>query len=825
MLAVASLALGIGVNTAIFSALDQIVLRRLPVREPGQLVQVTGSRIESYPFYREFRRRETPLADWIAEGRLGKQGFRPDGAAAVEVGQLSWVSGNYFTALGLTPAAGRLLSGEDDREPGSGPVVVLSYRYWHRRFGGDAGILGRNIAVNGLRLQVVGIAPRGFEGLRGVTAEVDAFVPLTMAPLVERGRAEVWDSPNMFWLAIAGRLAPGVSREQAQAVLRALQPQVEETIAGQVAASRPDQQRPRWRPDPIVLTPAANGLSYARRQAQQPLWLLLLAAGFVLLIACANVANLLLARATGRTREIAVRVALGATRGHLLRQFLTESVLLAGAGAGAGLGLAVLTVAGLARVTNWAESLALRLDLRLMLFAAAITALSVMLFGLLPAIRAAGLDPARAMGGGAGRAAGRGRFVAGEFLVAAQVACSLVLLIGAGLFVSTLSNLRNVDVGYRAGAVTVVDVDPSSLGYRGARLRSFYDRLLERARAIAGVRSASLSAMNPLGDYAMSRTFSAEGYRPKPNEPLLVLHNPVSRDYFATLGIPLLLGRDFRESDEPSVTPEDSVLAKIGRSSGGSGEVPAFAVRAAIVSESLARRLFSGQNPLGKRLSFLGSYRAEGSFEIVGVAQDVRYMGLRQPDREGVVYTPNWSTGASARYLSLRIDGAVPAVLGALRKELQALDPEVLIIRARPMAAFVNAALENERALAWLTGGFSVLALALAAAGLYGVLAYTCARRTREVGIRMALGASRSDVIRMVLREALTPVASGIAGGLAAGAALVRLMESTLYGVKAADPWVIAGACALITAAGAAAAAIPAWRAARVDPMTALRVD
>ncbi len=812
--AVASLALGIGVNTAMFSAVDQTLIRRLPVPEPQQLVSLKGSRIQTYPFYREFRDRNQVFSGLLAAGYGNKTGVRPEGAREIELAEVNLVSGTYFRTLGVGAARGRLITPQDDQKPGGSPVAVLSYSYWERRFSTDPNVVGRKIAVNGYPLEIVGIAQKGFGGLF-LSDTIDLFAPLTMIPVIDRGRAEVWDSPNMHWLWVMGRLKPGISMEQAQASLRVLQPQVEDVLATRL--TKDNGKRPDWKSDPIVLAEGAQGLPFYREQMADPLRILSFATGFVLLIAGANVANLLLARAAGRQKEMAVRIAIGATRARLIRQLLTESLLLSFTGGIAGVALSYWGVRALASVAGW-EEMSLRPDLHLFLFAAAAIAITGLLFGLAPAIRSARSGLTAAMKVGA-------RFRLGKTLIAAQVALSLALLVAAGLFLQTLRNIRSVDPGFRRKNVLIVDVDPSTLGYGGQRLRAFYDQVVERVRALPGVRAASLSGMTPFGNYSRSRSFSAEGVQPKAGEMLMSFSNPVSSDYFATMGIPMLLGRDFRASDEPSVLPQANFLSKVGRNSGGSSEPPKTAFRSVIVNQSLARKLFGGANPVGKRISYDDRYAAEGSFEIVGVVRDVHYVDLKRGDDLGMIYEPSWGEGADARWIGIRTAGDPKALASAVGAELRKVDPDVPILRTRTMEEYVGSQTSRERMMAVLCTFFGAIALLLAAVGLYGVMAHAVTQRTKEVGIRMALGARQSDVVRMVVRESMIPVAAGIVVGLAAALGLTRFLASMLFGVAPRDPLSIAVAAAALIAVAALAAAIPARRASRVEPTIALRYE
>jgi predicted permease len=819
--AMASVALGIGVNTVIFSLVDQLLLWSIPARDAGHLVSVGGGRIRSYPFFREYRDRNQVFSSLFASSNHLTAGLRPEGAPVVEVGHVHYVSGHYFQALGVGGAAGRVIVPADDVKVGGAPVAILSYAYWQRRFAGNLNVVGRKLAVNGYPLTIAGIAEKGFGGIFN-GRDADAFVPLTMFPVTTPSAARVWDTANMSWLVAMARLRPGVSMKQAQAGMQVLWPRVAEAVNdGAAKAGRKPRQ---FKEDPIVLAPGGSGTSSARTQMLDPLVTLGFATLLVLLIACANVANLLLSRAAGRWKEIAIRVAMGATRGRLVRQLLGESLVLAVAGGVAGLALAWWGVWLLSRLDVLNPDFRFRPSLTVLGGSAALTMLTGVLFGLAPALRASRVTLAESMKESCAASPGRSRLRLGRALVAGQVALSLALLVGAGLFLRTLRNLENADLGFRRENVVVVDIDPTNLGYRGPRLRAFYDELLSRARRIPGVRSAGLSGMTPMGNYSRAASVSAEGYAPKQGEQLITGVNAVSEGTFTTLGIPLLLGRDFRAEDEPAVTPGESLIAAIGRTAGGSsGEAPANASRICIVDETLARHFFAGGNPVGRHLSYHDVYRPEDALEIVGVVKSAHYDDVRRRDREGTMYVPSWSDGAEARWLLLRTGGPAPPPIDAVRRELRAMDPNVPVMRVRTLEQDVNANFARERLIALLAGFFGVLALGLASVGLYGVMAYGVTQRTREVGLRMALGAARGDVVRMIVRESMAPVLIGMVIGLGAALGLTRLVAGLLYGVAPRDPASIVFAVAAMLAVALAAAAIPARRASRVEPGIALR--
>jgi predicted permease len=813
-IAVASLALGIGVNTTMFSLVDQLLLWSVPARDPGRLVNVVGGRNGAYPFYREYRDRNQVFSGMFATSHPLTVGVRPEGAAAVETGTVSYVSGNYFGTLGVGSAAGRVLVDSDDLKPGGSPVAVLSYQCWRRRFAASRQVIGRKIEVNGYPLEIVGVAERGFGGVFDGSS-ADLFVPVTAYPLTTPSAARIWNTPILYWLTTMARLKPGVSVEAAQAAMQVLWPQAVEAVNGAAVRSG-GKAREFGNEDPITVMPGARGGSANPAKGIDPLEALLIATGLVLLIACANVANLLLARAAGRRKEIAVRLALGATRGRLIRQLLTESLALAAIAGAAGLALAYWSVAAMAKAGLVNSDLRLRPSLALLAFAVGATMLTGILFGLAPALRTARVDLAQAC---------KSRVRSGKILIAGQAALSLVLLAGATLFIRTLRNLESVDLGFERENVVMVDVDAANAGYRGHRLRLFYDQLLERTLRVPGVRSAALAAMTPMGRYAMSRGFSAEGYQAPPGERLVAFTNPVTEGYFATLGIPILLGRDFRPQDEPAVTPGDNLFAELGHMGGGGDEKHVEAPRVAIVNESFARRLFGNGNPVGRHLSFDSIYGADTAIEIVGVVKDVHHEAVRSGDHRGIIYVPSWGSGAEARCLIVRTAGNEGPVMAAIRGELRGIDPNVPWMGVHKLADDVTGQFRHERMIAYSCGCFGALALTLAAVGLYGVMAYAVAERTREIGIRMALGAQRRDVIGMIVRESLVPVLAGVALGTAGALAAVRVVAGMLFGVAPRDPWSFVLAAAAMLSVALAAAAIPARRGSRVEPLVALRYE
>ena len=822
--AVLSLMLGIGANTAVFSLIDQILLWSIPGREPSRIVMLQGGRSGSYAFYCAYRDRNQVFSGVFASSYNLTSGIRPAGAPAVEVGHVQYVSGNYFQELGIGSSAGRVIVPSDDTVPGRSPVAVLSYGYWQRRFAADARVIGWKLAVNGYPLEIAGVAEKGFGGAFN-GEQADVFVPLTMFPVTTPSALRVWNTSQMFWLNTLARLKDGISMQQAQAAMKVLWAQAVDAVneAGVKAGGKPR----KFREDQIKLVSGAATASAALRgnEMAQPLGALALATALVLLIACANVANLLLARAAERGREIAMRLAVGATRARLIRQLLTESLLLSLAGGSMGVAFASLGVSALAKLNVINPELHFHPSPLVLGLSTGITLLTGILFGLAPAFRATRMTLAESITLGGAGTQGVSRRRVSHALVAAQVALSLTLLAGSGLFIRTLQNLQHANIGFARQNIAVFDVDPTNFGYQGDRLRSFYDQLEDRARTTSGVQSAALSSMTPFGSWAFSSTFSAEGYEPKLGETSMAVVNSVTSGFFRTLGASLLLGRDFQPQDEPAVTPGESLLSAMSRASGGTNESRASASHVCIIDEQLSRHLFGGANPLGRHLSFEDKYSPAKALEIVGVVKDIHYSSIRNPDRVGTIYQPSWSDGPGIRWLEIRFTGNAAPVIGAVRAALRDMDPNVPVLRVRMMQEYLNDAMARERLIAFLSSLFAVLALGLAAVGLYGVMAYAVRRRTREVGIRMALGARRSDVIRMFLREALGSLLVGVAVGLAGTLAVTRLIANQLYGVAPGDGASIGIAIAAVFAASLAAVAIPARRAMKVDPMVALRYE
>jgi predicted permease len=795
--AIVSLALGIGANTAIFSLMDALLLRFLPVRNPGELVELMwvqrGVPIDSFSY--------PPIAALAARkdifaGLAGFSGYTFNVASGTDTMRVpgALVTGEFYSMLGVEPFAGRLLTPDDDR-PGAPPAAVLSYAYWKSHFGGDLSLIGRTIEIEHVPVLIAGISPREFDGTN-IGSAANLTLPLNALAQLFPERARNLEAGSQ-WLRVLARPQPGISMAQAKARLAVVWPRI---VPVATTPRMMPARRDTFLHSSIDLIPGGAGWSSLRRRFEQPLYVLLAITGLVLLIACANFANLLVARGAARTREIALRFAIGAGRQRVVRQLLTESVLLSVAGAALGMILAGpagrLLVAVLS--TGGRDPIALDLapDTRVLLFASALALATGILFGLVPALRATAASPAFALKSGSGIAP-RTRTRLLPALVVSQVALSTVLLIGAGLFVRTLQNLEQLAPGFRSEGVLLVNLDPRRAGYKDSRLTALYEELLDRFARLPGVGAASLSSNTPLSGGIWSEPVSING-QPLTKESAHI--NLLAPRFFETLGTPILLGRDFNSGDR------------------------AGAPGVAVVSEAFARKFLEGP-PLGQRISIPGPKYS--SFEIVGVVKDTLSQSLRGP-APPAMYFPAWQYPEmiGAAYFELHVDGSLLRTTARVQDELRArfreMPAQVLI---EPLSAQTGRTLGQERTLATLGAAFGVLALILSAVGLYGLLAYMVARSTSEIGIRIALGAPRADVLAMILKGALKLLALGIAIGIPMAWAGSRWIASLLFHLSGTDPWTAAIAAGLLLITALTAALLPALRAARVDPLTALRYE
>ena len=789
--AVLTLALGIGANTAIFSVVDQLLVRLLPVANPQRLALLGQGRGEgnvdydfNFPLFRDYQRQNTVFSHLTATANMAV-GLGTGGATDRQTALL--VSGNYFSMLGVNAALGRTFAANEGVEIDDAAVLVLSHGLWQRQFGADPQVIGRSVSVNGKQFTIVGVTPREFTGTtRGSVP--DLYVPITMYGQLTRewpGNEHPLATRFMTWHAIMGRLGDGVTFPQAQAAMNLL--------ATQISAVTPANTSTN-----LVVLPGLQGFTYNLQDTRLPLNLLLGIAGLVLLIACANLANLQLARATARTRDFAVRLALGAGRGRLVRELLTESILLALGGGGLGMFFAVWLVNVLKRFRPNVE-IATGLDLRVLLFAAGASVFTGILFGLVPAWRASRPQLMPELKGGSGASgASAGRWNLRNGLVVLQVALSVLVLVSAGLCVRSLGKLENIDPGFEPSRVVLMSFDLGLNKYTQLAATDFYDRLLERVRTLPGVEAAGLAANTPLNGSAWGTSiqrvedYQLEG-RGGPSADL----NMVSPDYFRSLSVPFLQGRDFNERDA------------------------ANGARVVVVNDAFVRRYWPDQNPLGKRIYPDGPNGAM-PMEVVGVVETTRSRQLTDGPRPAM-YFPVKQEPVQSLTLAIRTGLAPSATISLVRGVVKSLDANVPAFGARTLAQQKNGSLAMQRMAATLLGGFGVLALLLAALGIYGVLAYAVSRRTREIGVRMALGAQVADVLRLVLRQGIELTGSGLVLGLTGACAATRLLRGFLYEVKPLDPMTFLAVLLILALVAMVACWLPARRAARVNPMVALR--
>jgi predicted permease len=820
VVAILSIALGIGATTAIFTLVDQVLLRTLPVRDPHELVQMVnqgsvygsnwgdGSEL-SYPMYQDLGNNNQ-----VFTGVFCRFGFTfnvsANGRTERAVGEI--VSGTYFPVLGVGAAIGRTLDPGDDRLPGGHPVAVLSHAFWSSRFAADPAIVGSTMVINSHPFTVVGVARPGFDGIElGRLTQV--FVPTMMKAQLTPGWNGL-DDRRWHWVRVFGRLRAGVSPEQAQAALQPFyRSRLELEVAEPAFAKASETARQRFLEKQLRVDPSAQGRSGFRRSLATPLWVLMAIAVGVLVIACANVANLLLARAAARQREMAVRLSVGASRAALIRQLLVESLMLASAGGIAGLALAAVgapLVLGLFVNPDVPDPVSTRPDLRILSFAFGVATLTGVLFGLVPALRSTRPDLAPTLKDQASSVIG-GHARLRKILVASQVAVSLLLLIGAVLFIRTLDNLLAVDVGFRTSALVSFSLDPPLNGRNATETKVFAKALLDRLRAAPGVESAGLSTVRLLERSQWSSTIAVDGYQATDGENMNQLCNSISPDFFRTMGIPFVAGRDFDARDE------------LGPRADPSSRPETF--RVAIANERFVRQYFGDQNPIGRRIGFGGDPKTPTPIEIVGVVKDSKYTEVRVETQRQLFFPFLESDNPSSFTIYVRARGDAASVFQAARQIVAGLDPNLPVHTFRTLDRQVAQSLGSERLVATMSTVFGTLATLLAIVGLYGVMAYAVTRRTREIGIRMALGARATDIAWLVLREALVVAVAGIAIGLPAVWWLGRYVGSQLYGVTATDPLAVGSAAVGLTLIAMLAALIPSRRAALVAPTTALRCE
>jgi len=811
--AVLSLALGIGANTAIFSLLDQVVLRSLPVRDPERLVvlhrefQPNGSSssddsesVFSVPMYRDLRDRDPAFAGVVARMSAG---VRVEWQGNTEAGRAEVVSGNFFTTLGVGAAAGRTLLPSDDGAPGAHPVTVLGYGYWVSRFAGNRSLVGRKVAINGLPFTVVGVADAGFHGL--VQGDAPAvFVPIAMQRTI-MPTVDVLEDRSFRWLNLFARLKPGETVAQAQAATAVVYHRIVEAEAAGAGYPQSSRERTEFLNHNVNLRPASQGISALREKWENPLRVLMVMVGLVLLIACANVAGLLLARATGRRREISIRLAMGAPRSALVKLLLLEGFLLSLAGGALGLVVERWSTAALLGVLPsdaFGHWIAPRLDANLFLFTFALAAVSGFVFALVPALEATRTDLAaslRTQAANLGGPGGPARLR--QALVTAQVALSMLLAVGAGLFARSAANLLNANLGFRPQHLMLFNVNAALDRPDLPAATAFYRALTDRLKGIPGVVGVAAANSGLFGGGESAANITVEGYHARENEYTGSDLVAVSPGFFHALGIPLRAGRDLSERDESAA-----------------GE------KAIVVNETFVKRYFAGQDPIRKRLVLGGSRHPVFDREIVGVAANSRSDG-RAPLKE-TIYFPyaHWKKPDRLEFF-VRSAGDQGALAAAIRQAVRETDPDLPVSDIQTAQISIRESHYAERLIAMLALAFGILATLLAAIGLYGVMAYAVARRTNEIGVRMALGARPASVLGMMLWEAGRLAVAGIVIGWIAAFALGRFVESQLFGVTAGNPAIYAAVTAVLAAAALAAALIPGWRAARIDPLLALKYE
>jgi macrolide transport system ATP-binding/permease protein len=789
--AVVSLALGIGANATIFSLVNAILFRPLPVERPHELVDLYTSDFSgpyygssSYPDIVDFRARNDAFSSLAAFSMMP---MNLSGSGGTERVWGLVVTGEYFPALGLRPAAGRLLGPEDDNERRAEAVAVISHGYWMRRFAADPGVVGRTIVLNGHPFTIAGVAPRGFTGTMNLFS-FDVWTPMMMQEALQPGRSDALDNRSSRWLLAFGRLKKGVTLDRARASFAGIARQLHEEHPRSWTDVRKQPRR-------ITLEPASGNpmLAGNRGAVLGVMTLLMLVVGGVLLIACANVASMLMARATARAREMGIRLSMGAARSRLVRQLLTESALLAILGGGAALLLTLWTTSMLSRLqppVPFPVEMNLGLDWRVLAFAAAVSLATAVLFGLAPALATSQTNPLNALR--ASEIGGRGRGWVRRGIVIAQFAASCLLLIGSGLFVRSLMNAQSIDVGFRNRDILLAGTDLALQGYDETRGRLFQRQLLDEVRAVAGVRDATLADVMPLGP-GQRKWVGFEGYQPRPGEDMEIHFSKVGAGYFRLMGIDVVRGRAFTEDDRAGAMP------------------------VVMVSEALARRYWPGKDPIGKRIT-----RGRVASEVVGVVRDGKYVSLAEEPRP-YFYLPLAQNYDPSTILVVATSGRPKDALGAVSAALRKLDKDLPLTDVKSMDEHLAFSLLPARLIGWLLGIFGGVALALAVVGVYGLMSYSVSRRTREVGVRIALGARPAGVLAMILKQGMRVAAAGLAIGTLAAFALTRFAAALLYDVSPTDAPAFLAAIALLAASALAACYLPARRAAGVDPLRALR--
>ena len=825
VIAVLTLALGIGANTAIFSVLDSVLLRSLPVPHPKDLAVLTdpddhgahfgsqtgGRSLLAYSEFAYLRDHNQVFSQmFAADSNLPELEVTIGGSsyyAQKETARVRLASGDYFDTLEIKPAAGKLFNLEVDRARGASPIAIISYAFWKQRFGLNPAALGQNIQIHDAAFEIVGVTPPGFFG-ETVGEAPDIWVPIMMEQAIYPGKDYLSPSTQgilnqYMWLQVIGRLKPGVAFDQAKASVNVAFKNMLESKIGTLSP----EDRHTGLDQRIELQPGARGSSALHGRLGQPLKLLMVLVGLVLLIACANVANLLLARGEARQKEFAMRLAMGAGHWRLIRQLLTETLLLAMLGGIAGVALAQWADVLLLRMVsaqagNAAIQLNLQLDARILAFTLGLTLLTAILFGLVPSLHVTrlNLSPILKSTNTGSTGGGLRRLPVGKLLVIAQVAVSLILLVAAGLSVRSLARLSEVHLGYDRENLLLFRIDPLAGGYQGPAITHLYQQVLGQISVVPGVRAATVSHNGLFSNAESGDPISVEGFTPKQGEDMDSRFDHIGPGYFSTMGIPVVMGRE--------LGPQDT-----------------NGIHTAVINQTFEKRFFGGANPIGKHVR--DTYPGNPvDLEVVGVVADAKYNSLREqsvPRIYGALFNPMWDQNSAVYEVRTYADPA--AVSAALRQAVQETSASLPPITIHTMSGLVDESLQTDRFIEKLSGAFGVLALALASIGLYGIMAYTVARRTRDIGIRLALGAEPGNVLRQVLVETLALVFIGVAIGVPVAVGGTFLVRSMLYGLGVADPVALTFAGVLLMCVAALAGFLPARRASRVDPMVALRYE
>jgi predicted permease len=810
LVATLTLALGVGANTAIFTVVNAVLLKMLPVKDPQQLLVVgdpsqandrsTGTpqtKIFSYPLYKELRDRNSVFSGLCAaatDHRIEVASGQDANPGSTVIGRM--VSGNYFDVLGLQPAAGRLFSATDDTDESANPVVVLGYAYWQNKFAHSSSIIGEDIRLNGYPFTVVGVAPAGFDG-DVVGERMAVFVPLSMQPQIVRGRHWL-NSANASWLSLIGRLQPGINAAHAEADMNLV---FQQAMKGGYGATLSSDDRKGIANAHIPVAAGSGGLSELRSFYGGPLLMLMGIVGLVLVIACVNVANLLLARASARNREIAVRLAIGAVPRRVLQQLLTESVLLALLGGAAGSLLAAWGVRLLVSMIGSDAALPLAPDVRVLSFTLGISLLTGILFGLVPAFQTLKVRVASALKDSARSTAESSRFAWGKGLIAGQVAISLLVLFAASLLVRSLQKLMTQDFGYSRDHLVVARLDPTSAGYNAEKMKVLAEQLSARLAATPGIRSVTYSLNGLFAHSESGEAILVPGFQVSNIRDRVSMEDYVGPDYFKVVGIPVLAGRGIEAQDTATST------------------------RAAVVNEAMVKHFFDGQNPIGRQFKIDDPDWDKKPLTIVGISRDAKDhgSGIREkvPPRFYMAYQQ--VPDPMQIMIEARVEGIASSAVGNVRSRIKTADPQLPITFIDTLDSLVNESAADQIALAKLSTFFAGLALLLACIGLYGVMSYAVAGRTREIGVRMALGARRRVVVQLVLREALWLVAIGIVIGIPVALASGRLLHGFLFELKGTDAVSLISVVLILSIVASVAGFIPARRAAKVEPMVALR--